>query len=421
MDDLAVEGPDALEAALPSRGQQLQGLRRGQGQAVRAVHARRLRDRRRHPVLSRREQVQPRRPRSGAELGHVPRRDRRLRRERRARPADGAAQRRPPQVLPLPGPGPERDADHREGARRDAARAQVLQHDDRDDRREEPSARCATAWPASRAGSFSARGTRARRCARRSSTAGEEFGLRRSGGRAYSSNTLESGWIPSPLPAVYTGEGMRAYREWLPATGYEGSASIGGSFVSDEIEDYYFTPWDLGYGRFVKFDHDFIGREALEKMADGAAPQEGHARARQRGRHAPIGAMFQKARPGEVHGLAVRRLFHAPVRPRHRGRQDGRRLDLDRLQLERGQDADPRRARRRACRAGHRGDVRLGRGGRRHGKPTVEPHVQTEIRAVVSPVPYVESGAQGVRARRLARAQASDHRGRGGGTWSCAF
>ena len=36
--------------------------------------------------------------------------------------------------------------------------------------------------------------------------AGEEFGLRQAGGRAYSSNTLESGWIPSPLPAVYTGD-----------------------------------------------------------------------------------------------------------------------------------------------------------------------------------------------------------------------
>jgi syringate O-demethylase len=37
-------------------------------------------------------------------------------------------------------------------------------------------------------------------------TAGGEFGLRQAGGRAYSSNTLESGWIPSPLPAVYSGE-----------------------------------------------------------------------------------------------------------------------------------------------------------------------------------------------------------------------
>jgi vanillate/3-O-methylgallate O-demethylase len=27
------------------------------------------------------------------------------------------------------------------------------------------------------------------------------------------------------------------------------------------------TPFELGYGPFVKFDHDFIGREALEKMA----------------------------------------------------------------------------------------------------------------------------------------------------------
>ena len=97
--------------------------------------------------------------------------------------------------------------------------------------------------------------------------AGEEFGLRLVGGRAYSSNALESGWIPSPLPAVYTGDELRPYREWLPATGYEGSASIGGSFVSDDIEDYYFTPWDLGYGHLVKFDHDFIGRGALEQMA----------------------------------------------------------------------------------------------------------------------------------------------------------
>ena len=97
--------------------------------------------------------------------------------------------------------------------------------------------------------------------------AGEEFGLVQVGARAYSSNTLESGWIPSPLPAVYTGDSMRKYREWLPANGYEGTGSIGGSFVSSRIEDYYLTPYALGYGPFVKFDHDFIGRAALEKMA----------------------------------------------------------------------------------------------------------------------------------------------------------
>jgi vanillate/3-O-methylgallate O-demethylase len=103
--------------------------------------------------------------------------------------------------------------------------------------------------------------------------AGREFGLTQVGSRAYASNTLESGWIPSPLPAVYTGEKMKKYREWLPAAGYEATGSIGGSFVSSNIEDYYLTPYELGYGPFVKFDHDFIGRDALEKMVKEKRPQ----------------------------------------------------------------------------------------------------------------------------------------------------
>jgi vanillate/3-O-methylgallate O-demethylase len=96
--------------------------------------------------------------------------------------------------------------------------------------------------------------------------AGKEFGIVPVGARAYASNTLESGWIPSPLPAVYTGEKMRPYRQWLPAASYEGTASVGGSYVSSNIDDYYVTPHEMGYGTFVKFDHDFIGREALENM-----------------------------------------------------------------------------------------------------------------------------------------------------------
>jgi vanillate/3-O-methylgallate O-demethylase len=96
--------------------------------------------------------------------------------------------------------------------------------------------------------------------------AGKEFGLTAVGARAYASNTLESGWIPSPLPAVYTDERMKSYREWLPAGGYEATGSIAGSFVSKNIEDYYSNPYELGYGPFVKFDHDFIGADALKAM-----------------------------------------------------------------------------------------------------------------------------------------------------------
>ncbi len=95
---------------------------------------------------------------------------------------------------------------------------------------------------------------------------GKNHGLHQVGSRAYATNTLESGWIPSPLPAVYTGEKMKAFREWLPAGSYEATGALGGSYVSQNIEDYYVSPYDIGYGPFVKFDHDFIGREALEKM-----------------------------------------------------------------------------------------------------------------------------------------------------------
>ena len=96
--------------------------------------------------------------------------------------------------------------------------------------------------------------------------AGQEFGLELCGARAYASNTLESGWIPSPLPAIYTGEELRGYREWLGADSYEATNALAGSFVSADIEDYYLNPFELGYGPFVKFDHDFVGRDALEQI-----------------------------------------------------------------------------------------------------------------------------------------------------------
>ncbi|WP_428099890.1 vanillate/3-O-methylgallate O-demethylase [Candidatus Rariloculus sp.] len=89
------------------------------------------------------------------------------------------------------------------------------------------------------------------------------------GSRAYSTNTLESGWIPSPLPGIYSGDGMlQEYRDWLPADSYEAVGSIGGSFVSDDIEDYYVNPFELGYGFYIGWKTDFIGKDALAKLKD---------------------------------------------------------------------------------------------------------------------------------------------------------
>jgi vanillate/3-O-methylgallate O-demethylase len=100
--------------------------------------------------------------------------------------------------------------------------------------------------------------------------AGQEFGLEPVGSRAYSCNTLESGWIPSPLPAVYTSEELRPYREWLGADSYEATNALAGSYVSDKIQDYYLNPWELGYGSFVRLDHDFVGRDALAAIDPAA-------------------------------------------------------------------------------------------------------------------------------------------------------
>ena len=221
--------------------------------------------------------------------------------------------------------------------------------------------------------------------------AGEGLGLRQVGGRAYSSNTLESGWIPSPLPAVYTGESLKAYREWLPAAGYEGSVSIGGSFVSDSIEDYYFTPWDLGYGHLVKLDHDFVGRDALEGMAVGEHRTKvtlalddddvtrtiaSMLRETDRAKFVDWPSAVYSMHPydavtadGETVGISTWIGYSA---------NEGKMLTLAVVDAAYAQPGT---------------EVTLVWGEEDGGtrKPTVERHVQTEIGAVVSPVPYVES------------------------------
>ncbi len=93
---------------------------------------------------------------------------------------------------------------------------------------------------------------------------GDEVGLVLAGAKAYSTANLESAWVPSPFPAIFTGKRAAEYLAWLPA---DRIGSIAGSHLHDDVEKYYLTPYDIGYGRVVAFDHDFIGREALEQHA----------------------------------------------------------------------------------------------------------------------------------------------------------
>jgi syringate O-demethylase len=220
--------------------------------------------------------------------------------------------------------------------------------------------------------------------------AGQELGLRLVGGRAYSSNALESGWIPSPLPAIYTGEELRSYREWLPANGYEGSASIGGSFVSADVEDYYFTPWDLGYGHLVKFDHDFIGREALERMADDEHRHKVTLALHDDDVADTIATMFHKTDrakfidwPSAVYSMHPFDLVTVngdTVGVSTWFGYTSNEAKMLTLAVINEPHAKP----------GTEVTLLWGEEGGGTSKPTVEPHVQREIRGVVSPVPYVE-------------------------------
>jgi vanillate/3-O-methylgallate O-demethylase len=235
--------------------------------------------------------------------------------------------------------------------------------------------------------------------------AGAGLGLRQVGSRVYATNTLESGWIPSPLPAVFTGEEMKAYREWLPAEGYEGTGSLGGSYYSDDIEDYYLTPHDLGYWPFVKFDHDFIGREALEKIAD--EPRRKKVTLAWNGEDVAgaMGTMFEKGDPVKYIDLPLSNYSTWPYdRILHGGETVGVSTFSGYSYNERSMlslaivDVD--------VEIGTEVTLVWGEEGGGSAKPVVERHVQTELRAVVSPCPYSEvartSYAEGWRSKATA-------------------
>jgi syringate O-demethylase len=218
--------------------------------------------------------------------------------------------------------------------------------------------------------------------------AGREFGLTLVGGRTYSSNTIESGWIPSPLPAIYSGDSLKDYRDWLGANSYEAKASIGGSYVPATIDGYYLNPWDLGYGPFVKFDHEFIGRAALERMAQQPQRRKVTLALDNADVARVMSSSFQNGDrakyiefPSAVYSMHP---FDAVL-------ADGKQVGLSTwigYSANEGKMLTLAMVEEAYAQPGTKVTLLWGEpnGGTR--KPTVEPHVQTEITAVVSPVPY---------------------------------
>jgi vanillate/3-O-methylgallate O-demethylase len=221
--------------------------------------------------------------------------------------------------------------------------------------------------------------------------AGQEYGIRQVGSRAYPTTCLESGWIPSPLPAIYVGEEMKGYRQWLSTKSYEAMASLGGSFCSDDIAAYYLTPYDLGYGPFVKFDHDFVGRQALEEMVNNQKRKKvtlvwnGEDIAR------VFGSLF--ADGGDSAKYIDLPLANYSTLPFDKVLKNGKIIGVstytgytynERAMISLGVVDNLH------SEVGTEVTLVWGEEGRGSSKPTVERHVQASIRATVAAVPYAQ-------------------------------
>jgi vanillate/3-O-methylgallate O-demethylase len=218
---------------------------------------------------------------------------------------------------------------------------------------------------------------------------GRAYGLRQLGEKSYKAQGSEKGWIARPVPAIF-GDDMAAYREWLDADSYEGISSIGGSFYSTDISDYYLTPVELGYESFIDFDHDFVGREALREQVD----TPGREKVTLVWDAADVLEIFASLlREGETykffdlsmpywsvfHYDAVRDGAETVGVSKYFGYTYNERSVLS-LALVDPAYSEP----------GTEVTVVWGEEGGESPNPKVEPHAQTEITATVAPCPYVE-------------------------------
>jgi vanillate/3-O-methylgallate O-demethylase len=213
--------------------------------------------------------------------------------------------------------------------------------------------------------------------------AGDDFGLKRGGAKCYSTANVESGWIPSPFSAVF-GPREKGYREWLPAAAY---GSLGGSMDSTDATDYYVTPYDIGYGKVVKFDHEFLGREALERRSNVQRRDKVSLVWNPEDVAAALRSWMEPGTPAKYIELPKSRYAWFQMdKVMKSGRQVGISMDLGLIPNERAfislatVDIE-------LCAPGTEVTVLWGEEPNSR-KPSVEPHRQVEIRATVAPCPY---------------------------------
>jgi glycine cleavage system aminomethyltransferase T len=103
---------------------------------------------------------------------------------------------------------------------------------------------------------------------------GRDYGIRRLGGRSKMVTHVEA-CFPTPsvdyVPALFGEEEKEFMATYFSANAQANYRKTDGSFEYSDISALYRTPLELGWRKNVKFDHDFIGRAALEPEV--AAPK----------------------------------------------------------------------------------------------------------------------------------------------------
>lgn len=98
----------------------------------------------------------------------------------------------------------------------------------------------------------------------------KEYDAKKLGQVAYTMNHTEAGFpninMHYPLP-WYETPGLSEYLSTRPMEGFFNlNRKLVGS-VGEDLEIRFLTPYDVGWGFLIKFDHDFPGRKALEKIS----------------------------------------------------------------------------------------------------------------------------------------------------------
>lgn len=106
--------------------------------------------------------------------------------------------------------------------------------------------------------------------------AGQKYGLRHLGITAYNMTHWENGFPQAYIDFLFPWCENQGFYEWLVEHDLGGMIRVGKELpevalsgsAGKDIYKRYRNPIELGWGKTVNYDHDFLGKEALEKIRD---------------------------------------------------------------------------------------------------------------------------------------------------------